>query len=109
MFTYRNTVKIEVLMSMGFVHAGIVSDKHGNQALLASDGRIVLNNHQESFSLHKAASQHLFDISSIVKNVNGWKYWYVENAGERITLDEIRNHVHKVFVVDPIEKLLESV
>lgn len=109
MFTYRNTVKIEALMSMGFVSAGVVSDRHGNQALLTSEGRIVLNGHQESFSLHKAASQHLLDMMNIVKRVNGWKYWYVENAGERVTLAEIRNHVHKVFVVDAIEKLLASV
>lgn len=109
MTNIRNNINIQALLQLNIISPGIVEDKFGNQATLNPDGKIKLINSINSLSIHNAARLHNFLINNVDKRVDGWRYWYVFIDGEKVKLRRIKDLVHKMYVVDTIEKLLSQI
>lgn len=108
MESFRNTVKIEALISMGVVPAGVIHDKLGNTATLNHDGTVTLHETNATLSLHKSARLHNFLTNGVDKKVDGWRYWYVSFPEKSVNLQYFKNIIYGVVLLE-ISKAIASV
>lgn len=87
-------VPIATLIDADLLQAGsILFDKHNkHQAILKRDGSLLLNDNFNG-SIHKSASY------LVGNNVNGWDFWYTQINGNKQSIDELRQHYIKKYLL----------